>query len=458
MTKPGASELAHSVRTELTTYLGEGQVNPMPLAETAPFDRYEITDFDRLKAIHFILYSDVVEFLDRLPDRLRRLKTVTETATNVTEGEVRGAINWSETLRERARRGFDDPTVFVTEAPDPVADIPENRVLRGFLEVVRDELTVLSEYKTDWVNPQQERAIQHAVTALDRHILLASLSTSETTKLSNRDLNVARRSRHDIYSEAARLYRLYEALQQNEFDRSAVQEILTSTVIRPSEPHRVYELYCVFHLIKLLQEQFPIAKLAPVEPGSKEVARFRTLRKDSMEAIRVYWDQSGPYSFADPVPTDIDVSSLPAAFQRFAAAKTEGEDRVTGLEGSSSEPMLYRGRPDVLVERRAETATEPTELLVGEFKYSDRAGQLRAGVRELSEYLQFVRRNGTHYYGLESVTVSGLLCTEFSDVERSRYRDVVHCTSTEFEQAVSETVDADASLSSVRELVADVIG
>jgi hypothetical protein len=459
MTKPSPDSLANTVGTELTTYLGNGQVNPVPLAEAALFDRYEITDFDRLKAIHFLLYPDVVEFFDRLPDRLRHLKTVTETASNVTEGEIRGAINWSATARERAKRGFDDPTVFVTEAPDPVADIPENRVLRSFLELVKDDLTVLSEYDTSWVSTDQERAIRHAVTALDRHIVLADLSAGQARQVSDRELNVARQSRHDIYSEAARLYRLFEALQRNAYDEAAVQDILASTVIQPSESHRLYELSCVFSLVRLLTRQFTTGTLERVEPGSDTVARFAIPRDPHPEVVRVFWDQSGPYSFGDSVPNEDAASALPPEFQRFIKAKTEGEERVEALEGTSSTPMLHHGRPDLVVERRPADTTDPVELLIGEFKYSDRPSQLRAGIRELSEYLRFVRQGETYYYESDSVDVSGLVCTEVSETKQAQSQNVVHCSSAAFEQAIdgTDTFRPHLECESVRELVAALV-
>ncbi|MCQ4334873.1 hypothetical protein KM295_15565 [Natronomonas sp. F2-12] len=95
-----------------------------------------------------------------------------------------------------------------------------------------------------------------------------------------------------------------------------------------------------------------------------------------------------------------------------------------GRGGSDS---LWGGRPDIVLERFEKSADEEwvvEDVFIGEVKYTQDTDYVATGLRELLEYMAFVRHaDGNQDYVedmehvLESITVRGLLFTDALDIE-----------------------------------------
>jgi hypothetical protein len=90
-------------------------------------------------------------------------------------------------------------------------------------------------------------------------------------------------------------------------------------------------------------------------------------------------------------------------------------EELLGRGGSDS---LWGGRPDIVLERYHETEAGGMELeqvFLGEVKYTQNIDYVATGLRELLEYMAFVKQSATDEYVesadnlLESVDVKGLL-------------------------------------------------
>jgi hypothetical protein len=79
---------------------------------------------------------EVDALLFAVPHMMRSLAIATTVAPERSHGEVRGPIQWSETMSARAASAG-DPMVFVCAAPGRAYDAPENRVLVAALESIR---------------------------------------------------------------------------------------------------------------------------------------------------------------------------------------------------------------------------------------------------------------------------------------------------------------------------------
>jgi len=97
-----AEELVNATSEELSTYLQSGALNTQALTHSLDYEGLDIEDWERIKRIHFCLADDVHDFITALPDRVRRIKTEHQRENIHTQGEVRGSINWSATLRTRS--------------------------------------------------------------------------------------------------------------------------------------------------------------------------------------------------------------------------------------------------------------------------------------------------------------------------------------------------------------------
>ena len=120
-----ADALVDATTEELATYLRSGAINTRALTESLDYEGLDIDDWDRIKRIHFCLNADVHEFINKLPERVRRIKTENQREHVTTQGEVRGSINWSGTLRTWSESGYADRSRFVCDTPYTEYDIAE---------------------------------------------------------------------------------------------------------------------------------------------------------------------------------------------------------------------------------------------------------------------------------------------------------------------------------------------
>jgi hypothetical protein len=133
MSRLGETELATYVRDELVTFLRDGTINEQRVTETLDITDLQIENIDRLKRIHFCLSDPVVEYVDELQERIRRIKTANQRERVATRGEVRGKIDWEETLKHRYSDSVGDRSHFTCETPYTEYNIGENLVLKKLL-------------------------------------------------------------------------------------------------------------------------------------------------------------------------------------------------------------------------------------------------------------------------------------------------------------------------------------
>lgn len=438
MSKTSTSTLSSYVTEELITYLGEGALNSTQYVETIDYSGLEIQDFDRLKKLHFVLYEDVVDYIEKLPERLRRIKTVTNHDDEVVRGEVRGSVDWQQTIQQRAAVGYDDPTLFVVSNPEVEYDIPENRVVKKLLALIAEPLTEdIEAIKQEWRDMWDDRDIVNLQQTLAHNIYLDALPSPDEISLSSRDLTTARRSRHRLYAEGYRLYRLYDDLMNNRFDRQAVRDLLTETLITPTKDYKLFELFCVFGVVRRLQQRYPKMELQPIKPKMEALAWL-----DSPDRrVEVYYDQNGPLSFFEAYPDSDTLAKLgvPKMVQRQAEAFEAQERAVEDFLSRGSQHSFYSGRPDFLVlvyqkegtsEQTADDAGELTDVLLGEVKYTRSKRTFSRGLRELFEYLYFARKNDQYLFGEAGMDskVVGILCTDGVSTDTDSSEGVTHVT------------------------------
>ena len=326
MAKTDPATLRAAVTEELITYLGAGTINQERYAEAIDYAGLQIENFDQLKKLHFVLAPDVVEYVERISDWIRRVKTVTREQTETVRGEVRGSIDWRQTHQTRAKAGYDDPTLFVVRDAEIEYDIPENRVVKKLLTVIAEPLTdVIEPIDYEWRAMWDDQDIVGLQQLLAHNLYLDALPAPEAITLSERDLTAARQSRHRLYTESHRLYRLYDDLLNDRFGETGVQELLSETLITPPADHRLFELFCVFGVIRRLRERYPDLELRRVDTETDVLARLES----ETERLEVYYDQSGPLRFFEAYPSHEELAA--AMRRRWSSGMRRHWRRTTGL-------------------------------------------------------------------------------------------------------------------------------
>ena len=409
-------ELASGLSQDILTYVMHGTFPEEHVAREIKLDGLDerFDDFEMLVRLHFILKPRVVRFVEQLPQRLRNVKTQTESVRSVTKGQVNGRINWPATLKERYSTNPRDRSLFVTDDRSEDYDIAENIVLKRLLSIIYRTLEDCEKYLRadyDWVTDRWRENLELVETmqrVFERNVHVKRIRKPEAYEPTERMLERARSARNPVYVDAAELLESYRASADS--DPGAIADLLRETTITPDDEETLLELYVLFQYVSAIESfRGDSFTLSTMESDSQEVARM----VDDDAEIVLYHDNSG----------DQDISFVPEHHEkeRSQLTRTEMIQRETREVISNyfeSESLQLRtGRPDVIV--LEVTTDERQEYLITEIKNSTNPETIRSGVKETLEYLAFLRHQKEFVFNRDTEFVgsgwNGLLVVQ--DIE-----------------------------------------
>ena len=402
-----ASELVNATTEELATYLRSGALNTHALTKSLNYEGLDIDDWDRVKRIHFCLATSVHDFITNLPDRVRRIKTEHQREHVTTQGEVRGSINWSATLRTRSETGYVDRSRFVCNTPYTEYDIAENRVLKRLLWHIHRTITAeLEPIDHDW---RHEFWTDDQLTNFNRlykqNVHLTRIKDGQTISVSGQDMNSARQSRLQLYTEAYNLYDTFQRLQADTLDPD-ITKLLAETLVIPTDTPTLFELFCCFRLIRILNHNTPGFSLKPIDGENHALAHLES----NNTRIEIHHNSTGNLRFHEP----LNATHRPAHHQyaRYHDALTDYSNTLESLTGNPHKPILYNGRPDIVIEIYDTTTDDQLKsVLLGEIKNSNREQTFKQGLKELLKYRQFAYYNKGYIIDNPDITLTTLLIT-----------------------------------------------
>jgi threonine synthase len=139
-------ELFEGIKDDLIIYLKKGYFSSNSFINKLNLN---VTNLEELIKLHFIFNESVVKFIDNLPTRIRNIKTSVEKKENLYK-DVRGQIDWNQTINYRAKNNYLDQTNFICISNDRNYNITENIVLKRVLSVIDEILTVENEEAFDY--------------------------------------------------------------------------------------------------------------------------------------------------------------------------------------------------------------------------------------------------------------------------------------------------------------------
>jgi len=421
-------ELLDQLTQDVLTYVMHGAFPEDEIAKTIKpeglDERFE--DYELLLDLHFVLKSDVIEFVRELPAHLRNVRTETETVSRTRRGAVDGHINWSSTIKERYSRNPGDTSLFVCDNRSEDYDIAENIVLKRLLSVVHNTLRESEEYlrgEYDWVRETwkgNEELIDDLNRVVERNVHVRRIRPPDAYEPTERMLTSAESSRQRVYREAASLLRTRNTLFNG--DKEALRELLDETAITPDDDHSLFELFVLFRFVSTLEE---------LREGDMQ---FKTIGTDRQEIARLNGEKE-IVLYHDNSARDRDlsfVSDVPEAAER-ALSRTEKVQTVARNVAneyfSEHDFRNHTGRPDVIVLEVIDDASGEREYLIAEVKNSANTDTIRRGIKETVEYLAFLRVNDEFVFG-ESETEeyfgsgwNGLLVIQDLDKETASVDD-----------------------------------
>lgn len=383
---------------DLSSYLRKGILGTDALTRGLSFDETHFADFETLKQTHFALSPSVTGYLQVLGTRVRSLKTTTKRVQTRTRGAIEGRIDWQATYEARYAEGG-NRALFETRQAATEYNLPENLVVRKLIavleEVQREQLSKLDDEvlrKARWKPSGATVPLADELRRIvnwDVHIRRIKDPTDIT--LTDRDLTRAARARHSLYRDSAEQLRTYRWLMADEWDEPMVKELLERTLLYLDELPKLYELYCGYHLIRLL------GSINDIEMQQLRSSEPLALFESDSQTITVYWDEHGPLSFNESVSAqpEYDISEPEYGFsdsytQRFANAAEAYERAMASVTGSTQSMNFYRGQPDLIVVF-TDGENNIERILIGEVKYRTSLKGFRAGLKQLIKYIHFAR-------------------------------------------------------------------
>ncbi|NHN41828.1 hypothetical protein G9C85_09320 [Halorubellus sp. JP-L1] len=415
MSKHGRDALIEDVHQELVTYLQAGTISERAVTQSLDFTGLDIAEFRRLKRIHFCLSADVREFVSKLQERLRRVKTANQRTREITRGEVRGGIDWQATTRARYQDGAGDRTRFACKTPYTEYDIPENLVLKQLLSTIHATVTddiagITQSWRHDYWPGERINTFDRLYA---RNVHLNRIRDADDITITPRMLTTARSSRHGLYREAHDLYRQLQRLLDGDYGDPDVAQVLSETLVAPNRVPRLFELYCVFRLLRALNAS--AFTLQPIDRQENTIAELST---DTYH-LDVYHDRTGSLSFHVPLS---QIDGVEADYvKRYRHAKEHTHELHEEFLQQTPRQSLFNGRPDIVIECYPDTTREtPTAVLLSEIKYSNRQQTFATGLDQLRQYMEFAQDNQSdtrQYLSDTDTEVSGLLITDGVETE-----------------------------------------
>jgi uncharacterized protein (DUF433 family) len=388
--------LVDEIADDFNSYLSKGvRVEEI----TAKDPNLNIDDIEKVLRVHFVLTGsldedndevDVIDFVDDLRDRVRRIKTTVTKDTEFLENEVRGRIDWQQIIKERYRSASPNIGYACTQTRENY-NIDENIVLKRLLAVIYE--TVFKDLKPaldnpeeyawfePWVAPEEDQeGLKEVVNEVYLDNIYLQRIEVEDRNISDRTIESVKKSRSPLYRNAAELLDRYRHLTRQDIDEKEAKEVLQNTFVRPSENERLFELYWVFRILDRFDD--PQFKLIDEEYEGL-VAQWE---EDGYE-YKMFHDSVGSMTFSEDVDMD-DAPEEDGYLRRLVHVHKEFKDlRLLGID---SQKGHWGGRPDILIERRKVDETLD-KVFIGEVKYTRDKGYAAQGLRELLEYMAFVK-------------------------------------------------------------------
>lgn len=250
--------ILEDIKEFLQLYLFKGNVS---LNDDKIEDLFELShdDLITLKVVHYLLSDEVRNFVKVLPQLTRNLAHSTQKETEIMHGNIRGRIDWGETLKMRYSQGFDDKSLFVCNPPSKYYDLEENQILKFLLKRIR----YMKENYLCFINPETfdiEKVDKNTdwYTIVNDNVQMAKLTLRKVyfndisdVSIKPKHLRKCMKNRNLLYHYVAKAYRLYEDLFVLE-NEDVLKDLLSKRIIKTADGDKLYEIYVFFNLVKSL--------------------------------------------------------------------------------------------------------------------------------------------------------------------------------------------------------------
>ena len=315
-----------------------------------------INNLNKLLRIHFVLTGDVIDFVDTLPKRVRRIKTTVDKRPQILNGEVRGRIEWDKTIKERCKCNYGTSTLFVCNQSEKNYNISENIVLKRLLSVIHsiifEELEPAIDKDYKWIGSwTEQKKLKTALKEVFLRNIYIKRITSDDTEITERMIHSTSKSRNKLYRDAAKLLLRYNKIMKHDLDPKKAKELLRNTFIKPEKTEVLFELYWVIKMIEAKsRKELKDVKFNIIDGTNNIVAEW----EDDDWTYKIYHDSTGSFQFLEmfkDVSKDIESLGGDGYLLREGKVFEKWQELSRNIFSHRKGDSFWSGRPDILLEK-----------------------------------------------------------------------------------------------------------
>jgi hypothetical protein len=398
------TEILEELSDFLIIYLKAGKVGLNSFIKKAQLN---ISQLDHLLMIHFLLREDVKNFVRELPVLIRRFNTSTKMTNETYIGEVRGQIDWSNTLKERLKINYRDRTIFSCNESIRNYNIPENLVLKELLNTLNNMLFIKMDTtrleKYDYFREWKDLKVVLSE-ILHKNIYLSKVQSTKIN-VTDRMIQKTLTHRNSLYRHAAKLLLEYREIMKGNYDKNVLQALLSETFIFPEKEEVLFELYWTIQIIKDSTNDLQLQLIGGGR--NNQVASWET----EAEVYHIYHDSAGSATISFSISSEeVAGTHHPFIAKKLTSMKNALAVAQVSFQSQFDINTYWRGRPDIIIEIYNKETGELKKVIIGEVKDTNNTDYAVTGLRELMDYMELVKdKNGNYLKELDEDMVEGRL-------------------------------------------------
>lgn len=337
---------------------------------------------------------------------IRGLKTST-TVENVTyHGQIKGKINWQRTVNNPERMRTKNKMVVSINERNREYAIKENLILLEVLETIHDVLTHQINFnhfvKYDWF--KEWISLSEILEEILRKNVYLSRIRLNRREVTYRMIVETIKHRNPLYRNAALLLLEYKRIHSFDFNQDEILQLLRETFVHPKDNDVLFELYWIMMIVKQNADQ---AALQLVDGKDNLVAAWQ----DDTCIYEIYHDSTGSSELNFLVSVDEIKEVYHPYTNRKIQSLQQADEAIDEIFDQKDNTTTYwSGRPDILVEVYDLKTKNLLKVIIGEVKRTKKLNYAKTGLRELIDYVNFIKNTENHYLS-DRIKVQGILCT-----------------------------------------------
>ncbi|SHH23892.1 hypothetical protein [Thermosipho atlanticus] len=409
--------LVKEIGSDLINYLKSGTISVNSFLKVLNLNIENLQD---LLKIHYILLKDVREYIFSLPELIRKLRVSTNVSKEYSYEGVKGQIDWQDTIKERLKRNYKDRTLYCKNERNKYYNTKENIILKKFLEtvykIIFEEIKMERFTNYEWY--RDGKIINGTVKNIYEKNIYMNRINLEDIKITERMLEDVSKNRNILYAKAAKLLKKYYEIVNLKVPIDELKSVFEKTFIEIADENTLFELYWIVKIIKSNASNY---KMYIMDDKNNKVATW----EDENFTYTIYHNSTGSSElffniYLDEVKDLINkneyITRLTSVINEFSKIRKE-------LFGIRKENNLWNGRPDILLEIRDNKTGEIKKIIIGEVKYTTDQDYMLEGVRQLLEYIHFIKYKDNEYiYKNKQIQIEGFLFVDnipFNDIDDS---------------------------------------